>query len=232
MSAAQRGHRSGRRRSAWTHRCSGPPRWPSRRVLADPASVLDLAAPSMPLGPVACCPHVGAFQGLLAGRHPRAGRQPAAQARHQPRRRHARRHPRRRCRRAGVLPAGRAAHRHARDHGLRLHRPDRRGDGPQVGHARRRSASFWDSTLDRIGDAAIFGGLALYFAGPGDSYLYLCLSLFCLVAGHADSATPGRRPSRSASTPRAASPSAPTGWCDPGDDRAQRAARPARSCSR
>ena len=43
--------------------------------------------------------------------------------------------------------------------------------------------SFWDSTLDRIGDAAIFGGLALYFAESGDSYLYLCLSLFCLVAG-------------------------------------------------
>ncbi len=44
--------------------------------------------------------------------------------------------------------------------------------------------SFFDSTLDRIGDAAIFGGLALYFADPGDSYLYLCLSLFCLVAGN------------------------------------------------
>src|SRR5690349_13026133 len=45
--------------------------------------------------------------------------------------------------------------------------------------------SFWDSTLDRVGDAAIFGGLALYFAGDeGDSYLYVCLSLFCLVIGN------------------------------------------------
>src|SRR5215213_1046747 len=44
--------------------------------------------------------------------------------------------------------------------------------------------SFWDSTLDRVGDAAIFGGLALYFAGPGDSDLYLCLSLLCLVLGN------------------------------------------------
>ncbi len=44
--------------------------------------------------------------------------------------------------------------------------------------------AFFDSTLDRIGDAAIFGGLALYFADPGDSYLYLCLALFCLVAGN------------------------------------------------
>lgn len=43
--------------------------------------------------------------------------------------------------------------------------------------------AFWDSTLDRIGDGAIFGGLALYFAGPGDSYLYLCVSLWCLVTG-------------------------------------------------
>lgn len=44
--------------------------------------------------------------------------------------------------------------------------------------------AFWDSTLDRFGDAAIFGGLVLYFAGPkGDSYLYLCVALYCLVMG-------------------------------------------------
>jgi CDP-diacylglycerol--glycerol-3-phosphate 3-phosphatidyltransferase len=43
--------------------------------------------------------------------------------------------------------------------------------------------AFLDSTLDRIGDGAIFGGLALYFAGPGDSRLYLILSLVCLVMG-------------------------------------------------
>jgi CDP-diacylglycerol--glycerol-3-phosphate 3-phosphatidyltransferase len=43
--------------------------------------------------------------------------------------------------------------------------------------------AFFDSTLDRFGDAAIFGGLVLYFAGPGDNYLYLCLSLYCLVMG-------------------------------------------------
>jgi CDP-diacylglycerol--glycerol-3-phosphate 3-phosphatidyltransferase/CDP-diacylglycerol--inositol 3-phosphatidyltransferase len=43
--------------------------------------------------------------------------------------------------------------------------------------------AFWDSTLDRFGDAAIFGGLALYFAGPGDDYVYLCLSLYLLVMG-------------------------------------------------
>lgn len=43
--------------------------------------------------------------------------------------------------------------------------------------------AFLDSTLDRIGDGAVFGGLALYFAGPGDSTLYLVLSLVCLVMG-------------------------------------------------
>jgi len=43
--------------------------------------------------------------------------------------------------------------------------------------------AFFDSTLDRIGDAAIFGGLVLYFTGPGDSYLYVCLTLYCLVMG-------------------------------------------------
>lgn len=50
-----------------------------------------------------------------------------------------------------------------------------------------RFGAFWDSTLDRLGDGAIFGGLALYFAGTGpdqgDSYLYLCVTLWCLVMG-------------------------------------------------
>ena len=43
--------------------------------------------------------------------------------------------------------------------------------------------AFLDSTLDRIGDGAIFIGLALYFAGDGDSRLYLVLSLVCLLMG-------------------------------------------------
>ena len=46
-----------------------------------------------------------------------------------------------------------------------------------------RFGAFLDSTLDRIGDGAIFAGLALYFAGPGDSELYLVLALVCLVMG-------------------------------------------------
>lgn len=43
--------------------------------------------------------------------------------------------------------------------------------------------AFLDSTLDRIGDGAIFIGLSLYFAGPGDSRLYLVLCLVCLLMG-------------------------------------------------
>jgi CDP-diacylglycerol--glycerol-3-phosphate 3-phosphatidyltransferase/CDP-diacylglycerol--inositol 3-phosphatidyltransferase len=43
--------------------------------------------------------------------------------------------------------------------------------------------AFLDSTLDRVGDGAIFAGLALYFAGPGDSRLYVVLALICLVMG-------------------------------------------------
>lgn len=43
--------------------------------------------------------------------------------------------------------------------------------------------AFLDSTLDRLGDAAIFGGLVMYFVGPGDSDLLAGLALYCLVMG-------------------------------------------------
>jgi CDP-diacylglycerol--glycerol-3-phosphate 3-phosphatidyltransferase/CDP-diacylglycerol--inositol 3-phosphatidyltransferase len=43
--------------------------------------------------------------------------------------------------------------------------------------------AFLDSTLDRLGDAAVFGGLVLYFMGPGDSDLWAGLALYCLVMG-------------------------------------------------
>src|SRR5690349_21075198 len=43
--------------------------------------------------------------------------------------------------------------------------------------------AFWDSTLDRIGDAAIFGGLAMYYVGPGDNEWYAALSIYCLSMG-------------------------------------------------
>ena len=43
--------------------------------------------------------------------------------------------------------------------------------------------AFLDSTLDRIGDAAIFGGLALYYVGPGDSEWRTALAIYCLTMG-------------------------------------------------
>jgi CDP-diacylglycerol--glycerol-3-phosphate 3-phosphatidyltransferase/CDP-diacylglycerol--inositol 3-phosphatidyltransferase len=43
--------------------------------------------------------------------------------------------------------------------------------------------AFWDSTLDRVADGAIFIGLALYFAWEEPSRLYLVLSLACLLMG-------------------------------------------------
>ena len=43
--------------------------------------------------------------------------------------------------------------------------------------------AFLDSTLDRLGDAAIFGGLVLYFVGPGGSDLLAGVALYCLVMG-------------------------------------------------
>ncbi len=55
-----------------------------------------------------------------------------------------------------------------------------------------RWGAFLDSTLDRVGDAAVFGGLVLYYAGdaqrgtPGhtmDRTVMLSLALLCLVLG-------------------------------------------------
>jgi CDP-diacylglycerol---glycerol-3-phosphate 3-phosphatidyltransferase len=43
--------------------------------------------------------------------------------------------------------------------------------------------AFLDSTLDRLGDAAIFGGLAMYYVGPGDSDRLAGLAIYCLVMG-------------------------------------------------
>jgi CDP-diacylglycerol--glycerol-3-phosphate 3-phosphatidyltransferase len=40
-----------------------------------------------------------------------------------------------------------------------------------------------DSTLDRVGDAAVFGGLALWFAGGGDDRVLLALAVYNLATG-------------------------------------------------
>ena len=46
-----------------------------------------------------------------------------------------------------------------------------------------RWGAFLDSSLDRIADAAIFGGLVLYFAHDQDDMLMATVALYCLVMG-------------------------------------------------
>jgi CDP-diacylglycerol--glycerol-3-phosphate 3-phosphatidyltransferase len=43
--------------------------------------------------------------------------------------------------------------------------------------------AFLDSTLDRVADAAVFGGLAAWFVLGGHSKLMAGVALFCLVSG-------------------------------------------------
>ncbi len=55
-----------------------------------------------------------------------------------------------------------------------------------------RWGAFLDSTLDRIGDAAVFGGLAVWFFGGGDDQLLACVALWALVMGSVTSYTRAR----------------------------------------
>ncbi len=43
--------------------------------------------------------------------------------------------------------------------------------------------AFLDSVLDRIADAAVFGGLVLWYAGGGDAMTTAALALLCLALG-------------------------------------------------
>ncbi len=52
----------------------------------------------------------------------------------------------------------------------------------QVGSSSRWGA-WLDSTLDRIGDGAVFGGLVLWFAWGGDDPVLAAVALWCLVMG-------------------------------------------------
>jgi len=56
----------------------------------------------------------------------------------------------------------------------------------QIARATGRSSvwgAFLDSTLDRFGDAAVFGSIAFWYAGDGDSLPLCGAALGCLVAG-------------------------------------------------
>uniref|UniRef100_A0AB33JTA4 Phosphatidylinositol phosphate synthase n=2 Tax=Kitasatospora sp. CMC57 TaxID=3231513 RepID=A0AB33JTA4_9ACTN len=55
-----------------------------------------------------------------------------------------------------------------------------------------RWGAFLDSTLDRVADAAIFGGLALWYAGKGDNELLCAVAICCLASGQVVSYTKAR----------------------------------------
>jgi CDP-diacylglycerol--glycerol-3-phosphate 3-phosphatidyltransferase len=61
----------------------------------------------------------------------------------------------------------------------------------QLGRSSRWGA-FLDSTLDRVADAAVFGGIALWYAGGGESVLMCGVAVFCLASGQVVSYTKAR----------------------------------------
>ncbi|MFD9127878.1 phosphatidylinositol phosphate synthase [Kitasatospora sp. NPDC059571] len=67
-------------------------------------------------------------------------------------------------------------------------------DGNMARQAGRSSkwGAFLDSTLDRVADAAIFGGLAMWYAGSGNNDLLCAVALFCLASGQVVSYTKAR----------------------------------------
>ncbi|WP_335975738.1 MULTISPECIES: phosphatidylinositol phosphate synthase [Streptomycetaceae] len=67
-------------------------------------------------------------------------------------------------------------------------------DGNMARQAGRSSrwGAFLDSTLDRVADGAVFGGLALWYAGGGDNLVLCAVTIFCLASGQVVSYTKAR----------------------------------------
>ncbi|PJE95013.1 CDP-diacylglycerol--glycerol-3-phosphate 3-phosphatidyltransferase [Streptomyces carminius] len=55
-----------------------------------------------------------------------------------------------------------------------------------------RWGAFLDSTLDRVADAAVFGGIALWYAGRGEDPVLCAVAVFCLASGQVVSYTKAR----------------------------------------
>jgi CDP-diacylglycerol--glycerol-3-phosphate 3-phosphatidyltransferase len=55
-----------------------------------------------------------------------------------------------------------------------------------------RWGAFLDSTLDRVADAGVFGGLAMWYAGRGDDLVLCAVTIFCLASGQVVSYTKAR----------------------------------------
>lgn len=64
-----------------------------------------------------------------------------------------------------------------------------------------RWGAFLDSSLDRVGDGAVFAGIALYFAGPGHSLVFAAVTLAALVMGQVTSYVKARAESIGVSVP-------------------------------
>ena len=87
------------------------------------------------------------------------------------------------CRSPGLLPPARVLLGHDRHHALRLLRHRRRGHGADVGPLQQWGA-YLDSTLDRVGDSAIFGGLVLCATpAAATTSSWPALALACLILG-------------------------------------------------
>ncbi|MDG9704867.1 phosphatidylinositol phosphate synthase [Streptomyces sp. DH37] len=67
-------------------------------------------------------------------------------------------------------------------------------DGTMARQAGRSSrwGAFLDSTLDRVADAAVFGGIALWYAGGGGDPVLCAVAIFCLASGQVVSYTKAR----------------------------------------
>lgn len=61
----------------------------------------------------------------------------------------------------------------------------------QMGRSSRWGA-FLDSTLDRVADGAVFGGLAMWYAGRGNDLVLCAVTIFCLASGQVVSYTKAR----------------------------------------
>jgi CDP-diacylglycerol--glycerol-3-phosphate 3-phosphatidyltransferase len=55
-----------------------------------------------------------------------------------------------------------------------------------------RWGAFLDSTLDRVADAADYGGLTMWYAGRGDDLVLCAVTIFCLASGQVVSYTKAR----------------------------------------
>lgn len=55
-----------------------------------------------------------------------------------------------------------------------------------------RWGAFLDSTLDRVADAAVFGGIAMWYAGRGGDPVLCAVAVFCLACGQVVSYTKAR----------------------------------------